>query len=72
MIIPPEVTAKFRRDLNNELNDRIMPLSTGQAGDYAEYKETCGTIKGLQLALKLFDDLVKLVNEGRHDESAFR
>lgn len=34
-------------------------LGTGQAKDYAEYRESCGKIRGLLAAMQLVQDLVR-------------
>ena len=49
--------------ISSQLNEQIAQtqefLGTGQAKDYAEYRETCGKIRGLISARQLLEDLVR-------------
>ena len=49
--------------ISSQLNDQIAQiqefLGTGQAKDYAEYREGCGKIRGLISAKQLVEDLVR-------------
>ena len=49
--------------ISSQLTDQIAQtqeyLGTGQAKDYAEYRETCGKIRGLISAKQLLEDLVR-------------
>ena len=49
--------------ISSQLNDQIAQiqefLGTGQAKDYAEYRETCGRIRGLLAAKQQVEDLVR-------------
>ena len=49
--------------ISSQINDQIAQiqefLGTGQAKDYAEYRETCGKIRGLIVAKQQIEDLVR-------------
>ena len=49
--------------LSSQIDDQIAQtqefLGTGQAKDYAEYREACGRIRGLLAANQLVQDLVR-------------
>ena len=49
--------------ISSQLNDQIAQiqefLGTGQAKDYAEYREGCGKIRGLIVAKQQVEDLVR-------------
>ena len=49
--------------ISSQINDQIAQtqefLGTGQAKDYAEYRESCGKIRGLLAAGQLVQDLVR-------------
>ena len=48
--------------ISSQITDQIAKiqefLGTGQAKDYAEYRESCGKIRGLIVAKQLVEDLV--------------
>ena len=47
--------------ISSQLNEQIAQtqefLGTGQAKDYAEYRESCGKLHGLLLAQRIISDL---------------
>lgn len=47
--------------ISSQIDDQVTALKehlgTGQAKDYAEYRETCGRIHGLLLAQRITKDL---------------
>ena len=49
--------------ISSQLTDQIAQiqefLGTGQAKDYAEYRESCGKIRGLIVAKQQIEDLVR-------------
>ena len=45
--------------LNEKQADTKNYLSAGQAKDYAEYRQLCGLIRGLETAEQLIIDLAK-------------
>ena len=49
--------------ISSQLKDQIAQiqefLGTGQAKDYAEYRESCGKIRGLIVAKQQIEDLVR-------------
>ncbi len=42
-------------------------LQTGGAKDYAEYKEVCGVLRGLDAALREINDLSRTYMEDEND-----
>ena len=46
---------------------QVQPLSAGRCVDFAEYKESCGVIRGLTIAQQEIDDLAK-ANRGEDDD----
>jgi hypothetical protein len=53
--------------VNKRILERVMDLSRalsdGVAKDYADYKEMCGVIKGLQTAQYELNDLLRKIKE---------
>jgi hypothetical protein len=53
--------------LNQKITDRVMDLSRalseGVSKDYADYKEMCGVIRGLQTAQYEINDLVRKIKD---------
>ena len=49
--------------ISSQLSEQIAQtqefLGTGQAKDYAEYRESCGKIRGLIVAKQQVEDLVR-------------
>lgn len=49
--------------ISSQITDQIAQiqefLGTGQAKDYAEYRESCGKIRGLIVAKQQVEDLVR-------------
>ena len=49
--------------ISSQITDQIAQiqefLGTGQARDYAEYRESCGKIRGLIVAKQIVEDLVR-------------
>ena len=49
--------------ISSQIADQIAQiqefLGTGQAKDYAEYRESCGKIRGLIVAKQIVEDLVR-------------
>jgi hypothetical protein len=65
------MTENFSSDsdyLLHKLNEDILNkkdfLATGNAKDYAEYRQVCGIIRGLESAKQLIIDLAK-----RHEDA---
>ena len=42
-------------------------IKTGAAKDYADYKEVCGVLRGLDTALREINDLSRIHMENQHD-----
>jgi hypothetical protein len=53
--------------LNQRIAERVMDLSRalsdGASKDYADYKEMCGVIKGLQTAQYELNDLLRKIKD---------
>jgi hypothetical protein len=58
---------KIFQILNQRITERVMDLSRtlsdGVAKDYADYKEMCGVIKGLQTAQYEVNDLLRKIKD---------
>lgn len=59
---------KFRKTIQEEIEQDRFSLSKGYAEDILEYKKTCARIDGMELALSRFNDLVKRLGEDENDE----
>ena len=57
----------LNKQIGEEINIREESMSNGSAKDYAEYRDMCGTIRGLRLASRLIEDLLRTYME---DEDA--
>jgi hypothetical protein len=49
----PQFTRNLRAKLKDERDKLAEQIASGNAGDFAVYRERCGVIKGLDIALKL-------------------
>jgi hypothetical protein len=57
--------------LNKRIEDQIKShseaLASGQSKDYAQYRELCGVIRGLQTAQRELGDLVRNLKDDNDD-----
>jgi hypothetical protein len=57
--------------LNKKIEEQIKShseaLVTGQSKDYAQYRELCGVIRGLQTAQREIGDLVRKLKDDNDD-----
>jgi len=57
--------------LNKRIEDQIKShseaLVSGQSKDYAQYRELCGVIRGLQTAQREIGDLVRKLKDDNDD-----
>ena len=57
--------------LNKRIEDQVKShseaLVSGQSKDYAQYRELCGVIRGLQTAQREIGDLVRKLNDDNDD-----
>ena len=57
--------------LNKKIEDQIKnhseALVSGQSKDYAQYRELCGVIRGLQTAQREIGDLVRKLKDDNDD-----
>jgi hypothetical protein len=63
---------QFLDILNKKIEDQkashVEALAGGVVKDYAEYRELCGVIRGLQTAQRELADLVRRVKESDNDD----
>lgn len=63
---------QFLDVLNKKLEDiktsHVEALVAGAVKDYADYRELCGLIRGLQTAQRELADLVRRVKESDNDD----
>ena len=57
----------FTKKIKYLNNDGEAHLAAGAAKDYAEYKEVCGMIRGLNAALRDIEDLSRNYMEDEDD-----
>jgi hypothetical protein len=55
----------LHKRLQEAADMRARALASGNSKDFAEYKNACGVIQGLQIAQREIEDLAKKVN---HDD----
>jgi hypothetical protein len=53
---------KYKRDLNNRIDDISISLTSGSASDIGQYKAMVGEIQGLTYALEHVQTLLKKVD----------
>jgi hypothetical protein len=57
--------------LNKRIEDQVKShseaLVSGQSKDYAQYRELCGVIRGLQTAQREIGDLVRKLKDDNDD-----
>ena len=57
--------------LNKKIEDQVKShseaLVSGQSKDYAQYRELCGVIRGLQTAQREIGDLVRKLKDDNDD-----
>lgn len=58
---------KYRKSLQNRIEDISLSLSTGGCSSYEDYRAMVGEIQGLSYAL---DDLQTLLKKANHDEDS--
>ncbi len=63
-----EQLLEFLKEKNNiRAQELLGHLGAGGAKDYAEYREVVGTIRGLQFANNVLDDLLERSREANDD-----
>jgi hypothetical protein len=58
-----DVLVLLQAKLRALMNDQADAVATGGAHDFAEYREMCGTLKGLALAERELLDLADAVQD---------
>ncbi|MFZ4600250.1 MAG: hypothetical protein ACOYNN_16545 [Terrimicrobiaceae bacterium] len=53
------VLAHIQKEIARLRDEQSAFISTGRAADYAEYRNVCGVIRGLNLADQSINDLVE-------------
>lgn len=61
------VFSVLAKDINADITRYTETIASGSANTYDEYKEMCGVIRGLNLALEHINDLAK-INDGDIDD----
>ena len=54
---------KYKKDLNNRINDISISLTSGSASDIGHYKAMVGEIQGLTYALEHIQTLLQKVDD---------
>jgi len=54
---------KYKKDLNNRIDDISISLTSGSASDIGQYKAMVGEIQGLTYALEHVQTLLKKVDD---------
>jgi hypothetical protein len=55
------------RKLEEQVKSHSEALVAGQSKDYADYRELCGVIRGLQTAQREIGDLVRKLKDDNDD-----
>jgi hypothetical protein len=58
-----DVLVLLQAKIRTLMNDQADAVATGGARDFAEYREMCGTLKGLALAERELLDLADAVRD---------
>lgn len=59
---------KFRKQIQNEVEELRYSVSQGRFDDILEYKKTCSKIDGLEVALFIFNQLVKTLGDENDEQ----
>ena len=57
----------LQRKLKEQEDSHVQALVTGAVNDFAEYRELCGVIRGLQTAQREIADLVRKLKDEDDD-----
>jgi translation initiation factor 2 beta subunit (eIF-2beta)/eIF-5 len=55
------------RKIEDQIKSHSEALVSGQSKDYAQYRELCGVIRGLQTAQREIGDLVRKLKDDNDD-----
>jgi translation initiation factor 2 beta subunit (eIF-2beta)/eIF-5 len=55
------------RKIEEQIKSHSEALVSGQSKDYAQYRELCGVIRGLQTAQREIGDLVRKLKDDNDD-----
>ncbi len=61
-IYDSRIISGLRKALREDVDGRSAMLANGGLPDFAAYREQCGVIKGLRMALDVIDELVQREN----------
>lgn len=65
-MIEPVIIQIVRKKLKELHNEMAFHLATGVARDFADYKYQCGTMKGVDMAQAVIDEVLEEIdNAGR-------
>lgn len=62
------VFSVLRKKLKDDINMVTDSVANGGAADHAAYKEMCGVIRGLSIALNMVTDLEDRIHRGDEDD----
>ena len=57
----------LNKKIEDQVNSHSEALVSGQSKDYAQYRELCGVIRGLQTAQREVGDLVRKLKDDNDD-----
>lgn len=63
-----DVASYLRSKLSERRDETEKFMGRGQVKDYAEYRQLCGLIQGLEFAEQLIADLAKRRDDAENDE----
>jgi len=64
----PQIFDLLNKKFEDSKSSHVEALVNGASKDYAEYRELCGVIRGLQTAQRELADLVRRVKESDNDD----
>ena len=62
-----QILELLNRKLEEQVKSHSEALVMGQSKDYADYRELCGVIRGLQTAQREIGDLVRKLKDDNDD-----
>jgi len=59
-----EFVDRLRREIQDEVDSRSVPVLKGSCADFGDYMAAAGEIRGLAKAREVLDELIRRVNSG--------
>ncbi|MBB3411217.1 hypothetical protein FHT87_005170 [Rhizobium sp. BK316] len=56
---------RARQQINELIDSRTEAVASGMAEDHAAYKQRCGEIQGMRMALEVMEEIVRQMGESR-------